>query len=163
MAKYIYKYQFENITLHVQPDLWKKLIPKDVAIRLDWYNPEGTNIIVKRWNAYHIEENPFYKLQMAEDLMNCGYISTLQFEAIKKKAVCEYWRWWTNTREWIDWYNRYEYNEEKEKARSRFGEEFVNEYIAEQKSALAEGCSSLVFKNGTQIPEELENKIMDYV
>ena len=52
---------------------------------------------------------------------------------------------------------------DKEEARKRFAPIFVKEYIDKQKKELAAGCSKLVFEDGFQIPEEVQNKIMEYM
>ena len=60
-------------------------------------------------------------------------------------------------------YDKYVEEEERKIAFERFGDDIIKEYIQKQKWELAQGCTKLVFKDGTQIPDELQNNIESYM
>ena len=163
MTKPVYKYEMERLLLYTYPDLWKKLLPKNTGEKLEFWLNENDHLLVRRWVEYDTALNPFNHLKMADDIASSGYMTRNTFFSIKKKCIDAYWRNWQNSKEWVQWYSTYLYNKEKEEARSQWREMFVAEYVNEQKEALAEGCSKLVFKDGKQIPEEVENIIQEFV
>ena len=162
MAKYIYKYQFEDLLLYSKPNLWKKLVPNHSSTMLVFTVEHQT--VRRSWQKYDIERNPFSQLQKAEDIMRQGYITQTNFYSIKKKCVDAYWRnQYTFTKEWVEWYNHYIHKKEMKEAREKWGDVFVKEYVDEQKAALTESFSKKVFLDGKQVPNEVEAIIHEFI
>lgn len=151
MVQYkITKHEFERLLNYRLPSLWESLVPTKDSTKMGGI-------------SYDITLNPFYQLRAARGLYHEGYVTCCQYYSIKKKCITAYWRGWLNCMEWIEWHEKHLYNLDKTEAKSKFGALFVLEYISKQKKALAEGCSNLVFKDGSQIPDEIEEIIMEYI
>jgi len=164
MAKYIYKYQFEHLVLYSKPDLWKKLVPDPEESSMMLVFTVEQQMARQSWEKYNIEHNPFYQLQKAEDIMRQGYITQTTFFSIKKKCANAYWgKRFTMTKEWILWYKDYIHKKETNQAREKWGHVFVKEYVDKQKAALTESFSRKILKDGTQVPEEVEGIIHEFI
>lgn len=162
MTEYITKYDF--IRLMQAKDNWKNLVPANNPLKWE-YTPNYNLPFEMRWSfvEYDKELNPMWHLENANKLLSFGYITNTRFNAIKLRCAVSYWNRWFSAKEWRQWYNNYCYRRDKEEARKRFAPIFVKEYIDKQKKELAAGCSKLVFEDGFQIPEEVQNKIMEYM
>ncbi|MBD36406.1 MAG: hypothetical protein CL512_06520 [Actinobacteria bacterium] len=162
MTSRITKYEFLKIMNN--NEAWKNLIPSNRPLRWGYVPNNGTPFEL-RWSyiEYDKELNPIWHLQNAKKLLSFGYITTVRYNTIKLRCLTAYWKNWLPTKDWREWYKAYCYNKDKEAARKRFSKIFVQEYIDRQKEELAAGCSKLVFRDRTQISEDLQNKIMEYI
>jgi len=96
-------------------------------------------------------------------------ITKIEFKAIFRRCMRRYWYMLLKDRSrfmskaWNLFYDKYVEEEERKIAFERFGDDIIKEYIQKQKWELAQGCTKLVFKDGTQIPDELQNNIESYM
>ena len=162
MPEYITKYDFMRILQ--KSELWKNLIPEIPALRWE-YTPNFDVPFDSRWSymEYDEELNPMWHLENANKMLSIGYITNVRFNTMKLRCLSAYWSNWLRAKEWREWYTSYCYDRDKEDARKRFASIFVQEYIEKQKEELAAGCSKLVFDDGKQISEDLQNRILEYM